>query len=304
MLSLSRKCKVLLGWLKSRESSILLRLLFILGSLFLVILPLSFLFGIFLLRFPWIIRYTVFGLIGISIVFFFAGIFTKRYRMSAWRYSRNSLIVLCVLYTHAILFLTSITFLQMMGMRLVSEKLIFPLGQERKSVIALDSKGHIFYPIESYKRIQVYNEEGRFIRGWFAPIYSDQIWDIYIDTNDNLHVIVNEKEYIYDINGRLLTKQKVMLATKRLCSGQKSIKDNKGNTYSVIGTLAMPKIVKITPEGKESVIAENSLDLLLNQMPLQWFLVWFLSIIFSVLIAQLIEDESARQQGIIPIQFE
>jgi hypothetical protein len=214
------------------------------------------------------------------------------------------MIVLCVMYTHAILFMLSIPFIQMIGIRMVSEKLNFPLGQEGKCVIALDSKGHIYYPIESYKRIQVYEDDGKFVRGWFAPIYSDQTWHIYIDTDDHLHVIDNKKEYIYDIFGRLLTKQKGLLQTEKFCNGQTSVKDSKGNTYIVMGTLAMPKIVKTTLEGKESVIIENSLDLSLIQMPLQWFSIWFFSLIFSVILVQLIQDESARMQVSVPIQVE
>jgi|GEM_PF-5753032 len=135
--------------------------------------------------------------------------------------------------------------------RFLFNRRLFPLGQEGKSVIALDIKGHI-----------------------------------------------------YDIYGKLLTKQKVRLQTKKFCNGQRSVKDSNGNTYSITGSLFIPKIIKTASEGKQFVIINESLDLLLIKIPLPWFVIWFFTFICSLIFAKLVKDESARLPGGIPIQFE
>lgn len=156
--------------------------------------------------------------------------------------------------------------LSFLGIHTVSSKIRFPLGLP--GAIAVDSKGRVYCTLQWYRRLQVYDNEGQFIRGWFVSIPAN-FPIIEVDENDHIHVeTAASKGYyaIFSSDGVLLEKRSKDFYEKKW-SGFLETKDDAGNIYRIKDAWFFPKIVKISPSGKEAVVISDPFYLWLMKAP-------------------------------------
>jgi len=160
--------------------------------------------------------------------------------------------------------------------------------------ISVDSRGRIYCAIFDYQRLQVYDKNGQFIRGWFTYI-PKKVFSLHLltDPNDNIHIVANASHDIYDSNGVLLsTKRGENLDPNKehVGDGYNLTRDQHGNVYrfqSGLSSMLFPKIIKITPTGEQKVLIEDPLELWLMMGPVHaWllFMLWmlFLAVVFAL----------------------
>jgi hypothetical protein len=84
-----------------------------------------------------------------------------------------------------------------------SEATAFPMGHVDGAVI--DGDGFIYCPSPSWGRIQLYDRDKRFVRGWFANAFGGT-FRVHIDRDNHLEVATarGRMRYVFDREGRLL----------------------------------------------------------------------------------------------------
>ena len=79
----------------------------------------------------------------------------------------------------------------------------FPMGVVTEAVTA--SNGDVYCPSNPFGRIQVYNKDLRYLRGWFVEAFGGS-FRIRLTTDNNVEVVTarQQRRYIYDSHGILL----------------------------------------------------------------------------------------------------
>lgn len=144
----------------------------------------------------------------------------------------------------------------------------FPLGTPRG--LAIDSKGHIYYMSGIYSRIQVYDKNGRFLRGWFflAPGPVNTPRQMIIDNKGKLHVekgyyeengVIDYDRKMYTVfspEGKLVKKHSKKFADTKIPNAFER-KDKEGNIYQIKHKFFIPNIFKTLPSGKTSLLISD-----------------------------------------------
>lgn len=169
------------------------------------------------------------------------------------------------------------------GRPMASSSIRVPLGVP--GGIAIDSESRIYYMANSYNRIQVYEKNGHFLCGWFFPRSGNlsATTQMITDKDDYLHVEtgyyetknpikdIDRKVYsVFSTNGELLEKRSETFSYMKIPDVFER-KDAEGNIYKVKGRLIFPKVVKITPSGKEVVLISDPFYLKFINAPLPSF---------------------------------
>lgn len=127
--------------------------------------------------------------------------------------------------------------------------------------IAVDSQGRLYCSSEDYSRLQVFDTEGKFLRGWFVnnrPLP----YQLYIDQDDNVIVASksrNEKTF-YNSNGELLRRVKITNFNKEFPSPYEKpeqVEDALGNIYKRTPT----EVIKHSPQGEETILLKDTFPL-------------------------------------------
>lgn len=207
--------------------------------------------GFFIIHFPFRWMIFVFVCILVSCTGPILAFITKRLPRAVW-YLSLLFSLLLIFIGFGSTFLAPIFPLRPYGWPLVSNKVRLPLSQP--FWIAVDSTG-LIYVIEQYvPRVQVYEPDGKFVRGWFVQVYVAS--GLEIDDNDHLHIITSTgTNPVYDKYGRVLEVIKGPTWTDKFGSYFWSTQDRFGNTYKIrkYPFLYSAKISKISPSGEESV---------------------------------------------------
>lgn len=270
-----------------------LSILIIVGVFVFVVFPFLMLSGILVLAFESIVPYFIFGATTVSLLGLITGMVSRKYKLRAWCMARNFAVILCVFYYIMFFFLAGCSFAMWSGMQFQSSKLQFPLGAEGCALIALDKQGRIYYAVESYHRLQVYDKHGRFLRGWFAPIESDQHRDLYVDEDDYVHVVRNDQDYTYSPKGELISVDR--FSGKRPDNQANAlVTDSEGNTFRVESPFLRPRLVRTTATGVESVLVSDSLGLWIIKCPLPMALFFFPTLVFAALLLGRVSDLRKR----------
>ncbi|MHC4641456.1 MAG: hypothetical protein ACYS32_07405 [Planctomycetota bacterium] len=169
------------------------------------------------------------------------------------------------------------------GRPMTSSSIRIPLGVP--GGIAIDREGRIYYMANSYNRIQVYDKNGHFLCGWFFPRSGNlsATTQMIIDEDGYLHVEsgyyetknpikdLDRKVYsVFSTNGELLEKRSETFSYTKIPDVFER-KDAEGNIYKVKGRLIFPKVVKITPSGKEVVLISDPFHFKFINAPLPSF---------------------------------
>ena len=135
----------------------------------------------------------------------------------------------------------------------------FPLGDV--DGIALDADGRIYLAVPVYQRVQVYDNEGTFLRSWFVESAGGE-YDIWTDENI-LHVLVSRTDMHLAMSseGEILASSAVSSfdewRTLHEKANKKKHKDTRGNIYSLEESWWLPRVVRTEPEGGITVLISD-----------------------------------------------
>ncbi len=254
-----------------------LRTLIVFVLLFAILMPVVLLIGNIVLTLPWLFTLLIIIAIAVAVACIVYGLRVKNMRCKALKIANNILTGIMLFLIWVFLFGLFVSFWRGEGggvSKVVSSSnLRFPVSYP--SDIAVDSHGHIYCAVYSYCRVQVYDKDGRFLRGWPAPIGPQKKnFRLVMDNNDNLHLIADYGHYTYKTNGQLLSDRKFKGKNGNndfAEDGSILCKFRDGNTYSLKSKWLFPKIIKTTSNGEQSIIQLYSWSLWLMKGPWQAF---------------------------------
>jgi len=185
----------------------------------------------------------------------------------------------------------------MFGRPMASIWMRLPLGTLEDVAVAGD--GRIYCAIPFGARIQVYSEDGKFLRGWFVNCAGKK-FDIRVDSEGLIHVFTGghvEQHYVFDRTGRLLESAKIgsiddMVLSEKIIRGKPQ--DALGNVYETRSENWRPQVVRVAPDGAESVAVWDPLYLWPVMGPLQSWLCIFLG---GIAYSQLTERRKRRKRS-------
>jgi hypothetical protein len=128
--------------------------------------------------------------------------------------------------------------------------------------IAVGNNGNIYFGIGMFSRIQVYDTNGIFLKGWFVP---DPGISLFVDCNDNLNYLGYRQriKLVYDSNGTILDHERV--TDKYILNVEPEsdyeATDDFGNSYRIESRFFFPRIAKVTPAGEVKTLIEEPIFL-------------------------------------------
>ena len=269
-------------------------------------MPLVFLSGFVVLSFPWVFAAGIFCAFLFAYISFIWGLASKKVRYKAWNASSRAFLILMPFWVWAFLFPISFgPITNWIRLKNKTGHLQVPLSMPNG--IAIDSKDNIYLSIRSFQRIQVYDKDGKFIRGWSASIgHEGSNHRLFVDEQDNLHVLNNNKHAIYDLNGELLSVNEVYDSERHkdfAANNPRLAKDRDGNIYefedqseSESFDSLFSKVIKTTPDGIQSVFITDPLPLWLIKMIFPAFGLLMLSGVHGVFLGWLAKKAQRAQQ--------
>ena len=260
---------------KSRFS----RLLIIMCVLFLAFSILCTLPGLVILYLPRLCTFLILTCVMISFGVTVTGLFLKKISAGVWIMTMLLSVSLLLIGVGLLGFGSQVSKVMMQSTRrfLFSEKVQFPLTNLKG--ITIDSIGHIYLAIQAYGRIQIYNSEGNFIKGWFVDTEGGGL-GIWIEDDDLLHVCtrVTGIHDIFDPNGQLLERRDITSPDENVRLFEKAAglkeQDTFGNTYIIKSPKWSPHVIKTTPTGHQIVLVKGRYYFWLIRSPLGvWFVI-------------------------------
>lgn len=157
----------------------------------------------------------------------------------------------------------------------IPDRIEFPLALVEDLGVSRD--GDLFVLVRFYGRIQVYDKNGDFVRGWFFYAPSGKVYMI-VNENNTIAVEAYSSDTIYTFNdkGTLLktNEHKDMYSEYASEENTKHLfNESTGVQYDVEG-FVFPKIIQSGPEG-ETEIGKNDFYLFAFQGPVQAFALGF-----------------------------
>lgn len=165
----------------------------------------------------------------------------------------------------------------------IPSKVRMPNGDIRG--IAIDDTGFIYCYSYEYNRIQLFDANGQFLRGWFVDIPHGEGL-IMMDEDDNLRIASksNKMNYYYDSQGQLMKKSPLhdWAGEYRLSSFYEA-RDRYGNTYKPRHSLLYSGVDKIMPGGDQLLLIRQPFGLWLINAPSPVMLFLLMSVLLCAL---------------------
>jgi len=219
--------------------------------------------------FPRILPIAALLLLVVAIALVLSGLYVKHLRLPTWKIARVFFGVSFAFWFFVLLAGAVCCHLSLFGIRMVSSRIRLPSADV--CTIAIDSKNRIYCAEELYGRLQVFDGDGSFLRGWFIRTKErGSSFGFYIDENDHPCVRRDDTLYVYDSNGLLLSVDDDLPDPNRRYAGyqQYTVENAAGDKYESVGGLFSPwKLVKIQNDRQTVLISEP-------------FTLWFISPIF------------------------
>jgi hypothetical protein len=150
-----------------------------------------------------------------------------------------------------------------LGVRLVSSTIRFPLSGV--SSLGVDDKGHIIVYTTDLARLQVFDAEGGFCKGWYVPNSSPNPGTSELSINEHQQIqltLLNDNYYVFDMDGNILEHSKRKGIWDQIHNkyiAPPACTDYNGNRYTFRESLFSPRIIKVTPQGKATSIINEPL---------------------------------------------
>jgi hypothetical protein len=160
--------------------------------------------------------------------------------------------------------------------KVISGNIEYPLGEIY--AIAIDNQDNIYCALTFYSRIQKYNWQGKFIRGWHVDA-DGGVFRIKVEDDKYVHIGTarNDIHYIFNTDGVLLKKDiegKFFADITNKCESQ--CRDVNGNIYKIEKHILFPNVSKTTPTGYKINLITTPLYLWFIMGP---FPAWYICII-------------------------
>lgn len=148
------------------------------------------------------------------------------------------------------------------GVQAASSTFQLPIGEPIRLLV--DSQARVFCLDKAYRRLQIYDREGRFMRGWFVPI-----GDLHLGPNEQTVVLVRSPDECveYDLNGSVLQRASEHPWALPSRDEKPKAEDAEGNSYAFDSTLFSTRIVRIGPSGERTTLVKEPLHLWLIRWP-------------------------------------
>ncbi len=160
--------------------------------------------------------------------------------------------------------------LSAIGVRLVSTTFQFPAAFEYPQNLMVDGIGRIYCFTRSLQRLQIYDNEGEFLIGWFVK--SPHVIAVEQDSGQITITDFKDTQIVYDIDGNVINETTVSKGTyeqmRSLDRDNRRHQDSYGNIYQSSPTIVNPYVVKVTPKGSEKKIVLREPFYL---WPFRWF---------------------------------
>lgn len=190
------------------------------------------------------------------------------------------LVLFVFLYSIGILvFGFSCSVVASMNSRFFSEKARFPLSEI--DWIQVDNDGTIYCRSFSYARLQAYDSQGDFLKGWFIPLAKGGFRISLSEEGEIIQGKENEARYVYNTSGNPMPLKKEEHSQQLASLNSTKGIDKKGNTYELRSASFRPRIVKIDQSGDEVTLIKDPLGLWVHGMPLPGFGFLILSAIIN-----------------------
>jgi|GEM_PF-6588896 len=163
--------------------------------------------------------------------------------------------------------------------------------------IDIDKEDNIYCGSASYGRVQMYNQYGKFIRGFdtHGGTGRGSNFCFYLDESNHLCIHVyslakSEKDTfhkitIYDPDGEVVGQEKYTSPENvYFCSVKNTATDSKSNVYTFKGIL-FPRVIRRVINGEKSVIIQTPLWLWFFQSPFPAFTFFFVSMFIIIFLA-------------------
>lgn len=179
-----------------------------------------------------------------------------------------------------------------------------PLG--KLNSIAVDSDENVYLASENSRRVQVFDKNGKFIKGWFIELGRGNL-GLNIDKNDNLEVYRGSNLYIYDSEGNYMKQEDLSSSDNRLSGVGLEYKTEK-YTYYIDTSIThvtdnyyiYPNVLKKDLYGKKTVVVSKPFFLLWIIMspltPLLLLIGLALAIFVNPIIEKRIKINTAKYQ--------
>lgn len=265
LLAIKSRLKEFSLWLESlSEKPLLTQLAALFATVFLFVIPLSTLIGLIAVYVSWLPGFLVFTCLFLFAASVIIACTFKTMQQRAWQLARNSLVVLVCFWGGALIFGIVCGVATHTASHIVSSKLQLPLGELQ--AVAVDNEGRIYCASSFYKRLQVYDGQGNFLRGWFVPYLTKYSIKLKIDCADHIHAATSVGQrrgsMVFDSEGNLLeTTQDSGIFGDSDAGSNLEVRDSKDNIYKIQSSVLFPRVLKITPSGEKSVLVSDSLNL-------------------------------------------
>ena len=163
--------------------------------------------------------------------------------------------------------------------------------------IDVNKNGNLFVVSSFYSRIQVYNPEGDFIRGWFLDGTGGGLLKIRINDNNKVEVAIlrGRKIDIFDENGKLLESRKYDDHDADFFDSfeqkGKQLFDKPRKHYYDVEGLVFPRVIQSGPDG-EKKIGKNAFYL----FPFQGAFQGWATFVVGLLLIGLAEKKKKRKK--------
>jgi hypothetical protein len=162
------------------------------------------------------------------------------------------------------------------GSYFYGENVEIPLGDINGFVV--DKDHNIYIGCAFYERVQVYNNEGEFIKNWPIEAYGGMF---YMSKTEKDEILITtargDDQTLYNKNGKILSKKNIDHQTFMESENDwKTFTTDNGIEYIIKGSL-IQKIVKLNPE--KTIINQN----ILLQLIKGPFNVWLLAVVGGVI---------------------
>ena len=164
-----------------------------------------------------------------------------------------------------------------LNMRFASQKARFPLSQVEW--IQIDNDGSVYCMSFSYFRMQVYNSDGEFQRGWFMPRLKGSYRVSLTEQGEILYGNENDVEYVFDGHGNQIPSKEDYVLSPLPPKSTRYVDEN-GSIYELRHSLFRPMIVKTDKDGNEVPLVKDPLGLWVHGMPLPGMGFLILSVAF------------------------
>lgn len=138
------------------------------------------------------------------------------------------------------------------GIRMLSTKIRFPLGQT--GGFAVSNEGHIIH-YSGYNRLEIFSNEGCFLRGWFVYTPFSNA-EIRVDPNNLIHLVSQQNRHlVFDIKGNIImdsVEEGIYDHFSKL-NRNRVHRDSKGNIYKLSGSFPRIGVIKVTSSGTEFI---------------------------------------------------